>query len=448
MAYIVKRDGLSSEAVAIYKSLVPNAGFVLVEHLMPGYSYSDDMLQASVIKNARRRLKRFHLVKFTPVSSSLVCYATNIHLSMGVASRKEGISYTERTGAFKLEFSDGSIMILFKWLSGSGQSMTVTNMMVGESTTFYNFIKFNNQEKKNQSKPKNGIYTIKQDGNGSIYYTKLKKIQHTPVVHPSVEAVTSDLDNYFENVSEFTKYGMSGVRKILLVGPPGTGKSSYAYQIASRHKISKSVVFASNVNPVASHLSKCSKANVPTIIIWEDAESTGLNQAGSAILNFLDGIDQPATKTGAYIIMTTNFPELIDSRIKKRPGRVDRIFEFGVLKAEFALKCAQIYFYDLFNFKFSDKSEEAREHFTKLAGIVSGMSGASIKGLAYSSKLYAAGQKLPITLELVAQVKEGLDEDLKNIDKYADADDKPTVGFQKVSNDKLDTLDWAVLCKE
>jgi hypothetical protein len=71
------------------------------------------------------------------------------------------------------------------------------------------------------------------------------------------------------------------------------------------------------------------------------------------------------------------------------------------------------------------------------------MSGAAIKGLAYSSKLYAAGQKLPITLKLVSDVKNDIAEDLANIDKYAKAAKESSMGFgNKRSNGAIEELSW------
>ena len=450
-SYVAVRDKYAAEAVAIHKTFVPNAGFLIVEHSGRNWTYTDNGLQGIVKYYEKKHIKKFHLTNVVPVKCSIVPYAIGVALGKGKRSSNKTVVYTDRTGAFKLTFSDGSILTLMKWYSGAGSNLQIACLLVGEESTFYKSLCADRDYRKISGKPKNGISTVKQDGNGRIYYEKLKKIQHTPVVHPAVKEVTEDLDNYFENVSEFTKYGMSGVRKVLLVGPPGTGKSSYAYQIAARHKNDMSVVFAANVNAVASHLLQCSKGKVPTIIIWEDAESTGLKHAGSDILNFLDGIDQPQTLKGAYIIMTTNFPEMIDDRIKKRPGRVDRIFEFGVLKNEYALKCAQIYFYGLFPYKFTDQSEEARAHFTRLLSIVTGMSGASIKGLAYSSRLYAAGQKLPITLDLVKVVKDELAEDLSKVDKYAeDVSNMPkAAGFRSViEKETVTELDWQKLLSD
>jgi DNA polymerase III delta prime subunit len=405
-----------------------------------------------MIHASKNQKKSFHPISYTPLASKIISYASNTQFStLPNDGRKRGLVIDDRTGMFKLSFSDGSCAIIAKWWEGAGQNAKIVSLMVAEHQVFYNYNKYASTFRRTAQRPKIGIFTAKTDGNGFMHYNKLKKIQHTPVVHPAVDEVTKDMDNYFANVKDFTRYGMSGVRKVLLVGPPGTGKSSYAYMIASRHKEIKSIVFADQINSVAQHLTRCCKSGIPTIIIWEDAESTGLRGAGSDILNFLDGIDQPQTTKGAYIMMTTNFPELIDKRIKKRPGRVDKIFEFGVLYNEHALECAQIYFEELFSHKFPPTTAEATAHFQGLADLVNGLSGAGIKSLAYSSKLYAASHNEDITLELIKKVKDGIDEDLAKVDKYGEAPEETlkAVGFGATHRQKRQAdINWSQYLKD
>jgi len=445
-----RRDVYGAEAIALYRSLNPTAGYLLSEYCQNSYVLAENIMQ-KMIALTKNYKKTFHPTAYIPQKSSIISYASNTQFGiLPYNNKKRGLIIDDRTGMFKLEFSDGSFAILAKWWEGAGQNCKIMVLMVGEQDVFYKYNQYVTTYTKTVQRPKLGIYTIKTDGNGDTHYNKLKKIQHTPVVHPSVDDVTGDMDNYFVNVKEFTRYGMSGVRKVLLVGPPGTGKSSYAYMIASRHKDVKSIVFADSINSVAQHLKRCCKSGIPTIIIWEDAESTGLRGAGSDILNFLDGIDQPQTTKGAYIMMTTNFPELIDKRIKKRPGRIDKIFEFGVLKDAHALECANIYFGELFDYQFPPTTPEAVAHFQALADLVNGLSGASIKSLAYSSKLYAAGHKAELTLDLVKTVKEGLDEDLAKVDAYGEAPEEAlkAVGFGASKKQRQQAeINWAKYLK-
>jgi SpoVK/Ycf46/Vps4 family AAA+-type ATPase len=44
------------------------------------------------------------------------------------------------------------------------------------------------------------------------------------------------------------------------------------------------------------------------------------------VLNVLDGAEALVNEKGTLLIATTNYPEAIDERVLKRPGRLDRIF--------------------------------------------------------------------------------------------------------------------------
>jgi SpoVK/Ycf46/Vps4 family AAA+-type ATPase len=44
------------------------------------------------------------------------------------------------------------------------------------------------------------------------------------------------------------------------------------------------------------------------------------------VLNVLDGSESSNNDKGTLLIATTNYPEAIDERVLKRPGRLDRIF--------------------------------------------------------------------------------------------------------------------------
>ncbi|HFP1318619.1 TPA: AAA family ATPase [Escherichia coli] len=81
--------------------------------------------------------------------------------------------------------------------------------------------------------------------------------------------------------------------------------------------------------------------NLPVIIIAEEVDE--LYRADAGTLSFLDGADTPRNVAGTYVIFSTNYPKRIDPRIRKRPGRIDRIISVGAFRTKAAAACAKMY---------------------------------------------------------------------------------------------------------
>jgi ATP-dependent 26S proteasome regulatory subunit len=78
---------------------------------------------------------------------------------------------------------------------------------------------------------------------------------------------------------------------------------------------------------------------IPVIII---AEEVDVYRADAGTLSFLDGADTPRNLAGTYVIFSTNYPNRIDPRIRKRPGRIDRIISVGAFRTKAAAACAKM----------------------------------------------------------------------------------------------------------
>lgn len=147
--------------------------------------------------------------------------------------------------------------------------------------------------------------------------------------------IFGDIEAFFhEGVSIYQKLKLAPFRKLLMAGVPGTGKTMLCAALA-RYALSQKriVVYVSGSDRDGATFEKIQRAfqavasaSYPTLLIVEEIDAYLRGDDKARILNVLDGIESPNNAKGTLMLATTNYPDAIDDRIFKRPGRLDRIF--------------------------------------------------------------------------------------------------------------------------
>jgi AAA+ superfamily predicted ATPase len=122
-------------------------------------------------------------------------------------------------------------------------------------------------------------------------------------------------------------------RGMLLYGPPGTGKTLTAMYIAGQ--MADRTVFLITGRTVGLLEQTCKLARLlqPATVILEDvdliAEERTRQASGCTVLLFelLNQMDGIAEDADILFILTTNRPELLESALVARPGRIDQAIE-------------------------------------------------------------------------------------------------------------------------
>lgn len=151
----------------------------------------------------------------------------------------------------------------------------------------------------------------------------------------------AEIVDYLHNPQKYTEAGASMPKGILLVGPPGTGKTMLAKAVAGESNvpffsISGSEFVEMFVGMGASKvrdLFSQAKEKAPCIVFIDEIDAIGQKRNGGGyggndereqtlnqLLTEMDGFEE---NTGVIILAATNRPESLDPALT-RPGRFDR----------------------------------------------------------------------------------------------------------------------------
>ena len=235
--------------------------------------------------------------------------------------------------------------------------------------------------------------------NAKVYVKSAEGIKFDDVAgEDEAKENLTEVVNYLHDPSKYQEIGASMPKGILLVGPPGTGKTMLAKAVAGEANVpffsmSGSEFVEMFVGMGASKvrdLFKQAKEKAPCIVFIDEIDAIGQKRSGgqyggndereqtlNQLLTEMDGFEG---NNGVIILAATNRPESLDPALT-RPGRFDRRVpvELPDLKGREAI--LQVH---------AEKIKVAEDvDFNKIARMASGASGAELANIVNEAALRA-----------------------------------------------------------
>lgn len=165
---------------------------------------------------------------------------------------------------------------------------------------------------------------------------EIGKVTWDDIVLPAetITRLRQAIDGWARNREAYRGLGFAWRRGILLVGPPGTGKTMVC-KAAAAMLPDLPLLFVRNLREVRGRDSlqtifQRARQLAPCLLAMEDMDGLISEENRTVFLNEMDGF---ANNEGILVIATSNNPHKIDEALLKRPSRFDRVFHIGLPEA-------------------------------------------------------------------------------------------------------------------
>ena len=235
--------------------------------------------------------------------------------------------------------------------------------------------------------------------NAKVYVKSAEGIRFSDVAgEDEAKENLTEVVNYLHDPSKYQEIGASMPKGILLVGPPGTGKTMLAKAVAGEANVpffsmSGSEFVEMFVGMGASKvrdLFKQAKEKAPCIVFIDEIDAIGQKRSGgqyggndereqtlNQLLTEMDGFEG---NNGVIILAATNRPESLDPALT-RPGRFDRRVPVELPDLKGRETILQVH---------AKKIKVAEDvDFNKIARMASGASGAELANIVNEAALRA-----------------------------------------------------------
>ena len=233
------------------------------------------------------------------------------------------------------------------------------------------------------------------------------------------------LDRFWARRAMAAGRGLPLRRGVLLVGPPGTGKTQFVRHLITRYSEASAHLFLPSPrggyfeDPFGAMVVELREATDGALVVLEDIDRLAESRVvpPSYMLNCLDGL--LTLPHPVLWVATANDPTLLDKNLLERPGRFDRVVSFDYPAApQRELLLARFAALPL-----------APRAMARAVGVSDGLSGAHLRAAAASALLESDECGTPYDTAVVAEL-ERLRRELHEARAVARSLGAPVAGFR------------------
>lgn len=172
----------------------------------------------------------------------------------------------------------------------------------------------------------------------SLQTYRLGDLAYPPQIREDVEELVAAFDRWQSPACTVSHWGAA------LVGKPGTGKTTIAGILAGRKQSHCTVLYCpahdflnlnmrhENIQAIVRSVFYWARKLAPTLLIVDDLDmivpARGGGYLDSITTCFMENLDSLSSTTKLFLVITTNRPDVVESAILDRPGRVGTKIRF------------------------------------------------------------------------------------------------------------------------
>ena len=332
----------------------------------------------------------------------------------GTRGKKMVLTATSGAYAFKFQRDDGEdfeVLYASSYFDDDVQDLTAIALVPEDALDTWSAFEFQcARAVRPRIKRRRDVYII----GGTDAFFEPNVDWDSVILPPEIkQQILDDVESFFnEGVEIYKDLNLAPFRKLLFAGVPGTGKTMLCAALAKLAIDKKRiVVYVSGSDRDGATFEKIQRAfqavaaaKYPTLLVVEELDAYLRGDDKARILNVLDGVESPNNPKGSMLLATTNYPEAIDERLVKRPGRLDRIYIIPPIQDETQGEAMLRHY----------MGEQWQDSFVSIVPDLVDQPGAFVREVALQARMLAAhNRQREVTLELLEQSVQSLVQQMK-----------------------------------